>query len=319
MRTEAIKNYLVALVAGFLSLLIVPVLITQLARPEARRFESVRLDDTHYQEISFLNVEQEVGLAGMLFVPEGDGPFPGAVIIHGSGTSRRDSGWYLTLTQHLQDNGIVVLLPDKRGSEKSDGNWRTASFDDLATDTLSAIEYLKNQQDVALSEIGVIGLSQGGHIAPLVADKSQDVGFLVNIVGGAVPMYDLLVYEETHNLRELGILPGLSNLLAYPSSWSIIYARQKGFWDAIGNFDPVPYWQGLSAESLVLYGENDTNVPSSKSAAILRSLDNAKIEVRIYEGSGHALESPEGKGNSILREDALKDIVDFVFSVTSSQ
>ncbi len=131
-------------------------------------------------------------------------------------------------------------------------------------------------------------------------------------------MHDLLVYEETHNLRELGILPGLSDLFAYPASWSIIYFRQREFWDAIGNFDPVPYWHGLSVASLVLYGENDTNVPSSESAAILRSLRNPNIDVRIYEGSGHALESPEGSGKSIFREDALRDIRDFIFSMTST-
>ena len=131
-------------------------------------------------------------------------------------------------------------------------------------------------------------------------------------------MHDLLVYEETHNLRELGILPGFSDFLAYPASWSLIKFRQSEFWDAIGNFDPVPYWQRLSVASLVLYGENDTNVPSGESAAILRSLGNPNINVRIYEGSGHALESPEGRGKSIFREDALRDIRDFVFSSAST-
>jgi dienelactone hydrolase len=217
----------------------------------------------------------------------------------------------------LQENGVVVLLPDKRGSEQSKGDWHTASFEDLATDSVAAVSFLKNQEEATISGIGVIGLSQGGHIAPVVADQTQDIVFIVNIVGGAVPMHDLLVYEETHNLRKLGILPGLSDLLAYPASWSIIKGRQRGFWDAIGNFDPVPYWQGLSVESLILYGENDSNVPSSESAAILRSLGNPNIAVRIYEGSGHALESPEGKGSSIFREDALRDIRDFINAITT--
>ena len=274
------KKYVAALVVGFLTLLIVPVLVTQLTKSETRRrLQGVELDDTDYQEISFENTEQEIGMAGMLFIPEGDGPFPAAVIIQGSGTSQRGSIWYLTLIQHLQENGIVVLLPDKRGSGKSEGDWRMASFEDLATDTLAAVSFLKNQEDVAISDIGVIGLSQGGHIAPLVADKSQDIGFLVNVVGGSVPMYDLLVYEETHNLRELGVLPGLSNLLAYPSSWMVRNVAQKGFWDAIGDFDPVPYWRRLSVESLVLYGEKDTNVPSGESAAILESLGKPNITV----------------------------------------
>ncbi len=311
------KKYTTALAFGLLALLTIPVVITQFVKPERRSFEWVGLKDTSYREINFRNTAQDLELAGMLFVPEGDGPFPAAVIIHGSGTSRRDSGWYLTLTQYLQEHGVVVLLPDKRGSEQSEGDWRTASFEDLATDTVAAVDFLNNQLEVAISDIGVIGLSQGGHIVPVVADQTPDIAFVVNIVGGAVPMHDLLVYEETHNLRELGILPGLSDLLAYPSSWSIIMARQRGFWAAIGNFDPVPYWRKTAVESLVLYGENDTNVPSRKSAAILRSLGNPNIDVRVYEGSGHALESPQGVGRSIFREDALREILDFVQSTAT--
>lgn len=311
------KKIITVLLLGFLALLIVPVLVTQIAKPERRSFEWVELKDTSYQEISFQNTSQDLKLAGMLFIPEGDGPFPAAVIIHGSGTSYRDNGWYLTLTQYLQDNGVAVLLPDKRGSEHSEGDWQTASFEDLATDSVAAITFLNNQGEFAISGIGVIGLSQGGHIAPVVASQTEDIAFVVNIVGGTVPMYDLLLYEETHNHRELGILPGLSDFLAYPSSWSVRKVLQKGFWDAVGNFDPVPYWQRLSVESLVLYGKNDTNVPSSESAAILLSLGNPKIDVRIYEDSGHALESPEGMGTSIFREDALRDIRDFIKLVTT--
>ncbi len=298
-----------------LGLLIVPVLFKQIVKPEPRSFEWIELKETSYQEVNFRNSVQHLELAGMLFVPAGEGPFPAAVIIHGSGTSHRDSGWYLTVAQFLQENGILVLLPDKRGSEQSEGDWRTASFEDLATDTVAAVDFLIDQSEQPISDIGIIGLSQGGHIAPVVADQTQDIAFLVNIVGGAVPMHELLVYEETHNLRGMGILPGLSDFLAYPSAWSIIRFRQSRFWNAIGNFDPVPYWQRLTVESLVLYGENDMNVPSNRSANILRSLGKTNIEVRIYEGSGHALESPEGDGNSIFREDALRDIRDFIRAV----
>lgn len=311
------KIYLAVLLVGLLALIVVPVLVKQFTKPVPRSFRGVRLEKTNYQEVRFRNTKQDIDLAGLLFVPEGEGPLPAAVIIHGSGTSQRDNRWYLTLTQYLQENGIAVLLPDKRGSEGSEGNWRTASLEDLATDTTAAITYLKNQEDIAISGIGVIGLSQGGHIAPIVADHVQDLAFLVNIVGGVLPMHDLLLYEETHNLREVGILPGIADILARISAWSIINLRQKSFWDAIGNFDPVPYWQRLSVDSLVLYGENDTNVPSLESADVLRSLGNPHIDVSIYKCSGHALESPPDEGDSIFREAALNDIRDFVISATN--
>ena len=208
----------------------------------------------------------------------------------------------------------MVLLPDKRGSVKSEGDWRTSSFQDLATDTAAAVDFLRNQSEVAISQVGVIGLSQGGLIAPIVADQVEELGFLVNIVGGAVPLHDLLLYDETHNLRQMGMLPGIADLFAYPASWSLIYLRQKEFWDTVGNFDPLPYWHKISTDSLVLLGGNDTNVPSARSAERLQMINKPNIEVKIYEGSGHALESPEDQGDSIFREDALEDIGNFIMA-----
>jgi hypothetical protein len=79
--------------------------------------------DLEYSEVFFENQYEDFQLAGMLFLPKGDGPFPIAIIIQGSGPSRRNNVWYLAVAKHLQDNGIAVLLPDKRGSEKSEGEW----------------------------------------------------------------------------------------------------------------------------------------------------------------------------------------------------
>lgn len=314
------KKIIVIILVGLLFLLIIPILITQFSEEERRSFKWVTLNDMEYQEVSFRNTSQDLELGGMLFVPEEEGSYRAVVIIHGSGTSRRDNGWYLTLTKHLQDNGILVLMPDKRGSEASEGVWQTASFEDLATDTEAAIGFLYRQNDHNLTDIGIIGLSQGGRIAPLVVDRAnEDIAFVVNVSGGALPMFETLVYEEKNNLRNLGILPGLSDFLAYPAAWSLIYWRQSDFYDAIGNFDPRPYWSRLSIPALVLYGENDSNLPTEKSAEALRALENRNIDVRIYKGSGHTLESPEGLGDRIFREDALKEITDFIHSVDTRQ
>lgn len=267
-----------------------------------------------YQEISFQNRTHNLTLAGLLFVPEGKGPFPAVVIIHGSGTSRRDNRWYLTLVHHLQRNGIVVLLPDKRGSEKSQGNWRTSSFKDLATDTIAAIDYLKAQDDVIVSHIGVIGLSQGGWIAPIVATKSSDVTFIVNVVGTSVTAHQQLIYEENHNLRQMGFPPGISNALSYVSTFILRRFSQKDFWNAVGDFDPLPYWQDVSVPTLVMYGSEDTNVPTVASKKRFETLNKENITVQVYEGSGHALQDPSGQGDSMFREDALMSISRFIAS-----
>lgn len=306
-----------SIAALVLAVLFVPVLVKQLLPVESRQLERVALEDTRHAEISFQNQAQNLALGGLLFVPEGDGPFPAAVVIHGSGTSRRGNGWYLTLTKHLQDSGILVLLPDKRGSEESEGNWRTSSFDDLATDTHAAIEFLREQESVPISGIGIVGMSQGGWIAPLVASQENDLAFLVSMVGAVVTPREQLLYEENYNIRQVGFLPGISNVLAYVGSANVRYLAQPELYELIVDYDPLPYWQNVSIDSLVLLGADDTNVPSAESAKRLKTLDNPSIHVKVYEGSGHALQSPRGQGNSIIRKDALEEISGFIHKMSN--
>lgn len=117
------------------ALVVVPVLFTQLTRQRPAPRPPVDPDKLSYEEVRFENPAAGIDLAGMLFVPEGEPPFPAVVIIHGAGASRRANPWYLTYAGHLQGKGIAVLLPDKRGCESSGGDWRSSSLQDLATDT----------------------------------------------------------------------------------------------------------------------------------------------------------------------------------------
>jgi dienelactone hydrolase len=307
---------LVALIstATAAALILGPVVIARFRGHEARQLRGVKLAEVSYHDVRFRNEQQAIDLAGMLLLPDGPGPFPGVVIIHGSGTSRRDNGWYLALAQHLQRSGIVVLLPDKRGSEQSQGNWRTASFDDLATDTLSAIAFLRAQQLAEVSTIGIVGMSQGGHIAPLVASESRDLAFLVDVVGSSTPLYEEFLYEEHHNLRQMGFLPGVSNAIARVSRVYITRVAQREFWRANGDFDPLPYWRQLEIPALALYGQRDTNVNTAASADRLQSLEKPNIKVIVFEGSGHALETPPGQGDDLFRNDALETISAFIKS-----
>lgn len=307
-----------SIAALILAILLGPVAFEQATETEARALTGVRLADVEYTEINFNNERQELRLSGMLFQPQGSGPFPAVVVIHGSGTSVRDNPWYLTLADHLQRNGIAVLLPDKRGSVHSEGDWRTSSFEDLATDTVAAVDFLTDQELLPVSQIGVIGMSQGGQIAPLVAAKSDQISFVINVVGSTVPLYQALIYEETHNLRQIGFLPGIADAIAPASTLYLRRVSQPDFWDAVGNFDPLPYWQQMDIPALALFGEEDSNTPSQQSQARLASLRRDNIQVFTYAGSGHALEDPTGRGNQIFRQDALEAIVDFIKSIGSS-
>lgn len=175
------------------------------------------------------------------------------------------------------------------------------------------------QNNLNLSQIGVIGLSQGGWIAPIVAKQSSDVAFIVNVVGTSVTAYEQLLFEENHNLRELGFLPGISNAISYVSTFILRLFAPKNFWNAIGDFDSLPYWLDVDIPTLVIYGSEDTNVPTKESKHRFETLNNENISVHVFVGSGHALQDPIGERDSIFREDALMGISRFIGSIGASQ
>lgn len=307
----------ILLVAGLMTLIVfLPVAIKTLFPEPIRSYTGDRLNESNYKEVSFLNIDQNLILSGLLFTPTGSGPFPTAVIIHGSGTSRRDNIWYLTLVNHLQDNGILVLLPDKRGSENSEGSWKNSSFEDLASDTKAAINFLYEEHQDKINSLGIIGMSQGGHIAPIVAKEQPNLNFIINMAGAALPMHEQFLYEENYNLREIGFLPGISNILSYITTY---YHRKVGdnkvFWNAIGNYDPLADWKSVKIPTLVLYGQEDKNVPVMKSKSNLELINNQFIQINLYPGSDHAIQDPEGSGSQIIREEVLTEISSFIKNI----
>ena len=260
------------------------------------------LSTFQYEEVEFHN--GDLSLAGMLFVPEGEGPFPVAVIIHGSGSSRRNSKWYLSVTRHLQDNGIAVLLPDKRGCEKSDGNWVGADFDDLAGDTLTAVEFVRNQGEFGVSKIGLVGMSQGGWIAPVAAAEDDDIAFVVSMSGSTVTTDQQLLYEEIHNISEF-TWPIIARLLA-PITTNRI--QKMDHFRPISGFDPIPYWKKVNARKFFAFGANDPNVPVQNSVQELLANSIGGL-VKIYPDGGHAIRSRE---TNAVQNDFLDDLVEFI-------
>jgi len=309
------RFFVVGSIVAILAIVVGPVVIRLVAPAEERTYQQVHLADLEYTEVSFRNETQDLDLAGMLFIPDGEGPFPAVVIIHGSLASERDSNWYLTLSSYMQKNGVAVLLPDKRGCEQSQGDWYTSSLEDLATDTLAAIDFMKSQKIVDVSHLGIIGMSQGGIIAPIVASQSSDLDFVINMVGSSIAMHKQLLYEFNFEMREMGFLPGISNLFSYPST--LIYEKVTGkeWYNAVGDFDPLPYWLKVNTPVLVLFGSDDHNVNSAKSKARLEALGKDNIQVNMYEGSGHALQDPPGAGDHYIREDVLSDMLNFIISM----
>jgi fermentation-respiration switch protein FrsA (DUF1100 family) len=152
------------------------------------------------QEVTYANKAQNVSLAATLTIPQGKGPFPAVVLITGSGPQDRDESLlghkpFLILADHLTRLGIAVLRADDRGTGKSTGVFANATTADFATDTEAAIAYLKTRTEVNRHKIGLIGHSEGGGIAPMIAARNRDVAFIVMMAGTGVPGDQVLVAQ----------------------------------------------------------------------------------------------------------------------------
>ena len=136
------------------------------------------------EEVVFQNQRDGIKLTGTLTLPKGNGKFPAAVLITGSGAQDRDETIYghkpfLVLADYLTRHGIAVLRADDRGVGGSGGNIRDATIEELGRDVIAAVDLLKSQKQIIPDKIGLIGHSEGGIVAPLVANFMKDIAFVV--------------------------------------------------------------------------------------------------------------------------------------------
>ncbi|MDR7132725.1 pimeloyl-ACP methyl ester carboxylesterase [Algoriphagus sp. 4150] len=153
------------------------------------------------EDVIFENKQAEISLAGTLTLPEQTGSFPAVVLISGSGPQNRDEELmghkpFLVLSDYLTRNGIAVLRFDDRGTAASTGDFGTATSVDFATDVASAVQYLQSRPEIDKSKIGLIGHSEGGIIAPMVAGNSQDIDFIVLLAGTGIRGDKLLLAQQ---------------------------------------------------------------------------------------------------------------------------
>jgi pimeloyl-ACP methyl ester carboxylesterase len=155
-------------------------------------------------------------LAGTLTVPPGDGPFPAAVLISGSGAQDRDESLmghkpFLVLADHLSRNGIAVMRYDDRGVGGSKAGNSDLSDDtsaDFATDALLMAKHIAARDDIDAGRIGLIGHSEGGLIGPIAAAAEPDVvAYLVLLSGPGVPGSEILIAQVEALLLAAGESP----------------------------------------------------------------------------------------------------------------
>ncbi len=154
----------------------------------------------YFEAVSFKNPESDIELAGTLILPKGTGKYPVVVMVSGSGPQDRNEELaghkpFLVISDYLTRNGISVLRFDDRGVGESTGDFKKAISPDFASDVQSAVSYLKTRSEIDKDNIGLIGHSEGGVIAPMVASKTDDISFIVLMAGTGIPGSEILAMQ----------------------------------------------------------------------------------------------------------------------------
>lgn len=178
---------------------------TGMARPQ----EPKQPFPYYSEDVTFTNKAAKIDLAGTLTLPDNKGRYPVVVLISGSGPQNRDEELlghkpFLVLADYLTRNGIGVLRFDDRGTYDSGGSFATATSADFATDVEAALAYLKTRKDVDKKHLGLMGHSEGGMIAPMVAARSNDVAFVVLLAGPGIPGDSILLLQQELIGRAMG-------------------------------------------------------------------------------------------------------------------
>jgi uncharacterized protein len=145
------------------------------------------------EEVDYWNMVDSVHIYGTLTMPENGSKFPAVLLITGSGPEDRDETIFghkpfKVIAEYLSNRGFAVLRVDDRGVGKTSlgRNPKSATSENFAKDVLSGIEFLKNRSEINASKIGLIGHSEGGMIAPMAANQSKSVAFIISLAGTGV-------------------------------------------------------------------------------------------------------------------------------------
>jgi pimeloyl-ACP methyl ester carboxylesterase len=179
------------------------------------------------EEVRYPNAAGGIEIGGTLTLPSGPGPHPAVLLITGSGSQDRDETLFghkpfAVIADRLTREGIAVLRVDDRGVGKTTGDPTKSTVEDHATDVEAGLAFLAARQDIDAKRIGLIGHSEGGVIAPIVAARSKQVAFIVSLAGPGVsgaalnPMQVRALLEAGGGAKEVidEVVAGQAELMA---------------------------------------------------------------------------------------------------------
>ena len=244
--------------------------------------------------LSFLESKIEFGtegwkLKGTLSYPKDGKPHPLVIIVHGSGPIDREGSIgnnkiYRDLAWGLASKGISVFRYDKRsfthGPKLYMESYQGKSYtpqDEIVDDVLSAIKLLSGNSHVDSTKIFIAGHSQGGMMAPMIAQQSGNLKGIILLAANARPLQDLLIeqmdylypdstvmeaknYYEKKRIKQQAAYSKKKNLDPNTPVDSLPLSVRASYWNFLNKYDQVKTFLNVPVPALVLQGERDYQV-----------------------------------------------------------
>ncbi|MGH9549430.1 MAG: alpha/beta hydrolase family protein, partial [Terriglobales bacterium] len=239
----------------------------------------------------FTEVPVKVGSApwildGTLSVPNGPGPFPAVVLVHGSGGHDRDETIdalkpFRDLAWGLSSNGIAVLRYEKRTLEYAKQMLpiikQITVKEETIDDAAAAVKLLTNQPKIDAKHIYVLGHSLGGTLMPRIARQSPDAAGFIVLAGCTRPMEDLMLEQLKYAIslksvhtaddaKEIAALTALianvkdPNLTAEVPLSKLPGGMPGAYWLSLRGYNPAIVAKDIHKPFLILQGESDFQV-----------------------------------------------------------
>ncbi len=240
-------------------------------------------------------------LVGTLTRPAGAaGRVPAVVTISGSGPQERD-GQIVGIPDYrpfrasadtLGRRGIAVLRLDERGVGASSGTFANATSRDFADDVRAALDWLRTRADVDPARLALLGHSEGGIIAPLVAAEDSSLAALVLLAAPGIPGRRILDYQSRLGMPPVGSLPAArrDSLLAALARAVDTAITQSAWLRWFAAHDPRPVARRVRVPTLVLQGATDVQVTPDQAdtlVAALRAGGNRAVTRRVFPAVNH--------------------------------
>ncbi|WP_158508999.1 alpha/beta fold hydrolase [Gemmatirosa kalamazoonensis] len=250
-------------------------------------------------------------LAGTLTLPNGASkahPVAAVVTITGSGPEERDeaipgvNGYrpFRQIADSLGRRGIAVLRMDDRGTGLSTGNHATATSADFAEDIRAGLAYLRTRPEIDASRLALLGHSEGGLIAPLVATKEPALKALVLMAGPGKGGREILTFQLTNLATHDTSLTGAKRdaaLAAIPARIDSL-ARSNPWMGYFLSYDPLATARRIKIPVLILNGSTDQQVTPEQVpalAAAFRAAGNRDVTVKVFPDMNHLfIHDPSG-------------------------